>query len=57
MGNKPDFRDIKKLNKDGTFTIIKVDWNKLPCSKCDRRYHMTCPKDYWNRKGEYCVYY
>ena len=28
MKNKPDFRDIKKLNKDGTFTIIKVDWNK-----------------------------
>lgn len=45
MGNKPDFRDIKKLNKDGTFIIIRVDWNKLPCSKRDRRYHMTCSKD------------
>ena len=56
MENKPDFRYIKKLNKDGTFIIIRVDWNKLPCSKCDRRYHMTCLKDYWNRKGEYCVY-
>ena len=56
MENKSDFRDIKKLNKDGTFTIIRVDWNKLPYNKCDRRYHITCLKDYWNRKGEYCVY-
>ena len=45
MENKSDFRDIKKLNKDGTFTIIRVNWNKLPYSKYDRSYHMTCSKD------------
>ena len=31
--------------------------DKLPCSKCDRRYHFCCQKpDCWNKKAEYCVY-
>ena len=35
-----DIRSIKRHNKDGTITTITVDWNKLPCSKCERRYHL-----------------
>ena len=47
----------KKINADGSITEVTVDWNKLPCRKCDRRYHFCCPKsDCWNKKGEYCVY-
>lgn len=53
----PDIRKIKKVDKNGNvIKVIKVDWNKLPCSKCERRYHFTCPKDCWNKKGEYDVY-
>ena len=51
-----DIRSIKRHNKDGTITTITVDWNKLPCGKCERRYRFTCPKDCWNKKGEYDVY-
>lgn len=52
-----DIRKIKKVDKNGNvIKVIKVDWNKLPCSKCERRYHFTCPKDCWNKKGEYEVY-
>lgn len=52
-----DIRKIKKVDKNGNvIKVIKVDWNKLPCSKCERRYHFTCPKDCWNKKGEYDVY-
>ena len=51
-----DIRSIKRHNKDGTITTITVDWNKLPCSHCERRYHLTCAKDCWNKKGEYDVY-
>lgn len=54
---KPDIRKIKKVDKNGNvIKVIEVDWNKLPCSKCERRYHFTCPKDCWNKKGEYEVY-
>lgn len=59
MKNKPDkdIRQIKKINADGSITEVTVDWNKLPCRKCDRRYHFCCPKpDCWNKNGEYCVY-
>ena len=50
-------RNIKKIEKDGTIKEITVDWDKLPCSKCDRRYHFWCPKpDCWNKKAEYEVY-
>lgn len=53
----PDIRKIKKVDKNGNIIkVIEVDWNKLPCSKCERRYHFTCPKDCWNKKGEYDVY-
>ena len=46
-----DIRKIKKVDKNGNVTkVIEVDWNKLPCSKCERRYHFTCPKDCWNKK-------
>lgn len=52
-----NLRNIKKLEKDGTTKDITVDWDKLPCSKCDRRYHFCCPKpDCWNKKGAYEVY-
>lgn len=52
-----DIRKIKKVDKNGNvIKVIEVDWNKLPCSKCERRYHFTCPKDCWNKKGEYDVY-
>lgn len=52
-----DIRKIKKVNKNGNIIkVIEVDWNKLPCSKCERRYHFTCPKDCWNKKGEYIIY-
>ena len=52
-----DIRKIKKVDKNGNvIKVIEIDWNKLPCSKCERRYHFTCPKDCWNKKGEYEVY-
>ena len=39
------------------YTNIEVDFSKLPCSKCERRYHPTCPKpDCWNKDGKYMVY-
>lgn len=25
---------IKRINDDGTIIEIKVDWDKMPCSKC-----------------------
>lgn len=39
----PDWRIIKRYNKDGTITKLKVDWNKIPCSTCEWRYHFGCP--------------
>lgn len=52
-----DIRTIKRLNTDGSYTEIKVDWNKLPCVKCERRYHFCCPKpNCWNKEGKYVVY-
>ena len=52
-----DKRKIIKICKDGKTKEIEVDWDKMPCRKCDRRYHFCCPKaDCWNKKGEYCVY-
>ena len=46
-----NIRKIKKIEKDGTIKEITVDWDKLPCAKCDRRYHFCCPKpDCWNKK-------
>ena len=41
-------RILKKRNKDGTYSKIEVDWDKMPCSKCDWRYSMHCPKCEWN---------
>lgn len=47
-----DIRKIKKVDKNGNvIKVIEVDWNKLPCSKCERRYHFTCPKDCWNKRA------
>ena len=37
-----NIRKIKKIEKDGTIKEITVDWDKLPCAKCDRRYHFCC---------------
>ena len=54
--SRKDIRKIKKINKDGTITEIEVDWNKMPCAKCNYRYHFGCPHNCWNAKGEYCVY-
>lgn len=52
-----DLRIIYKEEKDGTSKPIEVDWNKIPCSKCERRYHFTCPKpDCWNKDSKYCTY-
>lgn len=50
-------RVIKRLEANGSYTEIEVDWNKLPCAKCDRRYHLCCPKpNCWNKDGKYVVY-
>lgn len=48
---------IKKITEEGQEKEIEVDFSKLPCSKCERRYHPTCPKpDCWNKDGKYMVY-
>ena len=47
---------IKRINDDGTITEIKVDWDKMPCSKCKWRYSFHCPHGCWNAKGKYIVY-
>ena len=47
---------IKRVNNDGTITEIEVDWDKLPCSKCEWRYSFHCPHNCWNEKGKYIVY-
>ena len=49
----PDWRIIERYNKDGTITKIKVDWNKIPCSTCEWRYHFGCPHCEWNKDGKY----
>ncbi len=51
-----DLREIKKVEKDGSEKKILVDWDKMPCAKCEWRYSMHCPKCEWNKKGEYKVY-
>lgn len=52
----PDWRIIERYNKDGTLTKLKVDWNKIPCSTCEWRYHFGCPHCEWNRDGKYNTY-
>ena len=48
-----NIRKIKKIEKDGTTKEITVDRDKLPCAKCDRRYHFCCPNpDRWNKKAQ-----
>lgn len=43
--------------ENGKLKQIVVDWDKMPCKTCDRRWTMCCPKgDCWNCKGEYGVY-
>ena len=49
-------RILKKINKDGTHTEIEVDWDKMPCSKCEWRWSMHCPKCEWNKDGHVIVY-
>lgn len=56
LENKPNWIKIKKVEKDGTIKEITVDWNKMPCSKCEWRYHFGCPHCEWNRDGKYIVY-
>lgn len=56
MSEKPNLRTIKKIEKDGTIKEITVDWDKLPCSKCEWRYHFACPHCEWNKDGRYIVY-
>lgn len=52
-----DIIKIKKITEEGQEKEIEVDFSKLPCSKCERRYHPTCPKpDCWNKDGKYMVY-
>lgn len=52
-----DLRKIKRIDKDGEIIEVIVEWRKLPCSKCERRYHFCCPKpDCWNKDGKYCIY-
>ena len=53
----PDWRIIERYNKDGTITKIKVDWNKIPCSTCEWRYHFGCPHCEWNKDGKYNTYW
>lgn len=51
-----DLRIIYKQTDKG-FKPITVEWDKIPCSKCERRYHPTCPKpDCWNKDGKYMTY-
>ena len=40
-----NLREIKKVEKDGSEKTMLVDWDKMPCAKCE-----------WNKKGEYKVY-
>ena len=47
---------IKRINDDGTITELNVDWDKMPCSKCEWRYSFHCPHGCWNEKGKYIVY-
>ena len=47
---------IKLINDDSTITEIKVDWDKIHCSKCKWRYSFHCPHGCWNEKGKYIVY-
>lgn len=50
-------RIIFEERSDGTLKEITVDWDKMPCSKCERRWTMTCPKaDCWNKDGKYGTY-
>lgn len=52
-----DMRKIQRLNKDGTITIIEVDWNKMPCKDCEWRWSLHCPHGCWNASGQYNTYY
>ena len=47
---------IKRVNNDGTYTPIKVKWNKMPCYKCKWYFHFACPHSEWNKRGKYLVY-
>lgn len=49
-------RIVKKLNKDGTYTDIEVDWEKMPCYNCEWRWSIHCPKCDWNADGHIMVY-
>lgn len=54
--NEPCMVNMKTII-GGEVRIIKVDFNKLPCSKCERYGHFCCPKsDCWNKEGKYCLY-
>ena len=49
--------NMKELLPNGDIKITSVDFTKLPCSKCERYGHLTCPKgDCWNKDGKYCLY-
>ena len=51
-----DLRKIVKKEKNGELKEILVDWEKMPCAKCEWRYTLDCPQCEWNRNGDYYVY-
>lgn len=53
---KPNLINIKKIEKDGTIKRITVDFNKLPCAKCNFYGHFCCPHCDWNKDCKYIVY-
>ena len=43
--------------ENGKLKPIEVDWDKIPCKNCDRRWALCCPKsNCWNRDAKYGVY-
>lgn len=56
MDKEPNLINIKKIEKDGTVKRITVDFNKLPCAKCNFYGHFCCPHCDWNKDCKYIVY-
>lgn len=49
-------RTVTVTRPNGETKEIKVDWEKMPCYKCEWRYSIFCPKCDWNRDGHCNVY-
>lgn len=49
-------RIIQKEESDGTIKEIEVDFDKLPCAKCEWRWSIHCPKCDWNKDGKINTY-